>query len=95
MTYLMAKTKGKNGEILKVLSTKDEIFEVPDLSHPVKYSNKHILEDEEWFILDKFKSRGYRNEFINGSFNSTNYNQIVKDQYQKIELQYFAGALYE
>lgn len=85
MTYLMAKTKGKSGEILKVLSAKDEIFEVPDLSHFVKYSNKHILEDEEWFVLDKFKSKRYRNEFIDDSFNSTNYNQIVKNQYQKIE----------
>lgn len=81
----MAKTKGKSGEILKVLSADYEIFEVPDLSHPVKYANKHILDDEEWFLLDDFKSRGYRNEFIDGSFNSTNYNQIVKNQYQKIE----------
>lgn len=85
MTYLMAKTKGKSGEILKVLSAEDEIFEVPDLSCLVKYSNKRILEDEEWFVLDKFKSRRYRNEFIDGSFNSTNYNQIKRDQYQKIE----------
>lgn len=85
MNHLLAKTKGRNSEILKVLSTEDDIFDMPDLSNTIEYSPMYKLENDEWFWLDNFSGRGYENSLIDSTFNSTNYNQIAVNHYNKIE----------
>jgi len=83
--HLLAKTKGRNGEILKILSIDGKIFDIPNLSNTTNYSSSYRLEDEEWFVLDNFTSRGYNNELIENGFDGTSYNQITVNQYNKIE----------
>ena len=87
MNHLVAKTSGKNSEIMKIMSTDEEIFSIPDISNTEPYSPSYMLEDEEWFVLDNFISRGYINELIGirNNFNSTSYSQIRLNQYDKIE----------
>lgn len=83
--HLLAKAKSRNGEILKILSIDGKIFDIPNLSNTINYSSSYRLEDEEWFVLDNFTSRGYNNELIENGFDGTSYNQITVNQYNKIE----------
>ena len=85
MNHLLAKTKGRNSEILKVMSIEDDIFDMPDLSNTIKYSSTYKLENGEWFRLDNFSGKGYENSLIDSTFNSTDYNQITVNHYSKIE----------
>lgn len=84
MNYLLAKIKGQDAEFLKVMSYEREIFDMPDLSNNQVYLPSYKLEDGEWYKLDNFLSRGYENSLIGITFNSTDYNQITKKQYSKI-----------
>lgn len=84
MNYLLAKIKGQDAEFLKVMSYERDIFDMPDLSDNQVYLPSYKLEDGEWYKLDNFLSRGYENSLIGITFNSTDYNQITKKQYSKI-----------
>lgn len=85
MNHLIAKIKARNAEFLKVVSDERGIFDMPDLSDSQAYSPSYKLEDGEWYNLDKFLSRGYENSLIGITFNSTDYNQITKGRYSKID----------
>ena len=84
MNHLLAKIKGRNAGFLKVMSDERRVFDMPDLSDNQAYSPAYKLEDGEWYKLDDFLSRGYENSLMGISFNSTDYNQITKNQYSKI-----------
>ena len=84
MNHLIAKIKARKAEFLKVVSDERGIFDMPDLSDSQAYSPSYKLEDGEWYNLDQFLSRGYENSLIGSTFNSTDYNQITKQQYSKI-----------
>lgn len=85
MNHLLAKTTNRNGAILKVMSDERDLFDIPDLSNTQTYTPSYKLEDYEWYNLDNFLSRGYENDLIGTTFNSTVYNQITKKQYSKID----------
>lgn len=84
MNYLVAKVRGVS-EILKVLSTNDEIFSLPDLAQTQNYQPDYKLEEDEWFILDNFTGRSFFNPLISNNFNGTSLNQIITDQYSKVD----------
>lgn len=84
MNHLLAKIKARNAEFLKVMSDERDLFDMPDLSDNQTYSPLYKLEDDEWYKLDNFSSLGYENSLIGSTFNSTDYNQITKQQYSKI-----------
>ena len=84
MNHLLAKIKARNAEFLKVMSDERDLFDMPDLSDNQTYSPLYKLEDDEWYKLDNFLSLGYENSLIGSTFNSTDYNQITKQQYSKI-----------
>jgi hypothetical protein len=84
MNHLLAKITGQNGAILKVMSDENDLFDLPDLSDTLTYTPSYKLEDYEWYKLDNFLSRGYENDLVGTTFNSTVYNQITKQQYSKI-----------
>jgi|GEM_PF-3668637 len=84
MNHLLAKIKGQNAEFLKVMSSENAIFDMPDLSDNQAYSPSYKLESGEWYKLDNFLGRGYENSLVGIIFNSTDYNQITKQLYSKI-----------
>lgn len=84
MNHLLAKITGRNGAILKVMSDENDLFDLPDLTETITYTTSYTLEDDEWYELDNFLSRGYENDLIGRPFDSTVYNQITKRQYSKI-----------
>jgi hypothetical protein len=84
MNYLLAKVGGRKGGFLKVMSNEEELFNMPDLSDTQIYSPSYKLEDNEWYKLADFLSLGYENDLIGTAFNSTDYNQINRQQYSAI-----------
>lgn len=84
MNHLLAKTKGRNAGFLKVMSDERDLFDIPEFSDSQPYSPAYKLDDGEWYKLDNFLSRDYENGLIENTFNSTDYNQIIRQQYSKI-----------
>ncbi|WP_231593736.1 hypothetical protein [Methanosarcina siciliae] len=66
------------------MSDENDLFDLPDLSDTLTYTPSYKLEDYEWYKLDNFLSRGYENDLIGTTFDSTAYNQITRQQYSKI-----------
>lgn len=84
MNHLLAKIKGRNGGFFKVMSDERGVFDMPEFSDNKPYSPSYKLDDGEWYKLDNILSRDYENGLIENNFNSTDYNQIIKQQYSKI-----------
>ena len=84
MSILLAKIKGRNGEVCKVLSQGSNLFDLPDLSDTHIYNPRQKLEDEEWFLLKDFSTLGFANELVGQAFNSTDYNQLTKAQFSNV-----------
>lgn len=84
MNHLLARIKGPEEEFLKVISSRNKIFDLPDLTNVQNYSPGYKLEEDEWYVLNNFSTLGFTNSLIGESFNSTNYNQILTTQYQNI-----------
>ncbi len=85
MNYLLAKLKGQSREFLKVLASSNDILDTPDLTNTKNYTPEYKLEDDEWFKLDNFISRGYINGLIENTFSGTTFNQITTDKYEDIK----------
>ncbi len=85
MNYLLAKLKGRNDKFLKVIASKHNILDVPNLTRTHNYTSTYKLDDDEWFQLDNFKNRGYSNALIRSTFSGTTFNQITIDEYSKIK----------
>lgn len=85
MNHLIAKTKGKKGGFYKLISNK-EIFQLPDnLSSSIGYDPAYKLEEDEWFSIDSFSTQDFCIEFLTKNFVSTEYNQLIVEDYGNIE----------
>lgn len=96
MNHLLAKTKGRNGRLFKVISN-EEIFELPDdLDNPIEYDSDYKLEDDEWFAIEDFSEQEYSIDFIERRFVSAEYDQIAREYYSNINYlcAYQAGVYY-
>lgn len=85
MDFLIAKTKGKRGSYYKVLSDKTTFADTPIFSHVKLYDDEYKLEEDEWFVIENFKSQDYCIEFLKEDFLPTNYSYIDRGDYKKIE----------
>lgn len=85
MNHLLAKTKGKNGNIFKVISNR-QIFDMPDdLNNAIEYNSDYKLEDDEWFAITEFSEKKYCIDLLITRFISTDYNQLAKSEYANLE----------
>ncbi|MEH7131411.1 hypothetical protein V7103_24885, partial [Neobacillus drentensis] len=76
MNHLVAKTKGREEKIYKILSDQF-VFELPnDLDNPKNYNSDYKLEDDEWFHIPNFSNEDYCIDFLKKEFISTDYDQI-------------------
>lgn len=103
MNYLVSKTKGVQGEFFKVLSSEKDIYLIPqNLENGVPYSPSYKLEEDEWFTIDDFSNKEFNIDFLSRTFISTDYNQVTKQNYSKLEYlcsvqggTYFFQKIYE
>lgn len=87
MEHLFAYLGSRSGGLTKALSTNDELFLPQALDSSVPYSPATLLDEGEWFSVDGFTNRGFKNTFIetNSPINTTDYNQIPVNDYQRIK----------
>lgn len=79
MNHLIIQTKGKNNDLFKVLSSKNNIFLLPDdLENPKVYDSDYKLEDDEWFHIPNFSNKEYCLDMLKRPFISSEYNQMGK-----------------
>jgi hypothetical protein len=85
MDHLIAKLKGQQETLLKVISD-NEIFAAPtDLNNVFLYAPGDVLEENEWFCIDNFSQQNYCPDFLKKSFTSTDLAQIKPNQYTEVE----------
>jgi len=85
MNVLVARLKGRASEFVKVMSTDNDIWDIPNIENSKDYTAEYKLEDDEWYKLDNFLPRNFTNGIIESPFDSTQYNQIETEQYAKIK----------
>lgn len=87
MDYLLAKTKGKRGNLFKLLSDKTT-YEIPDLSHTHEYDDEHKLrEDEdlqEWFQLEHFSEKEYFLPIMGDTFTGVGMHSLPRGDYDNV-----------
>lgn len=93
MSHLIAKTKGSRGAYIKIISDK-VVFELPDnLDNAREYQASYILEDDEWYAINRFSAKSFCIPLLQEAFNTTNYAQINRDQFFSLEyLCYFQNT---
>lgn len=84
MNHILAKLKGKESQLWKIMSQSDEIFTIPDLSVCHEFSPQYKLDEGEWYKLTEFSTKGFNNPLLKAVFNSTEYNQLIPESYNKI-----------
>ncbi|ELG4678012.1 hypothetical protein RAL73_003634 [Vibrio cholerae] len=87
MKHLIAYTGARSGGLHKVLSTNEEIFTPQDLTNRVMYSPSTNLDENEWYYIEQFSTKGYKNDFIAQPvpMNTTRFNQLPVDKFVKIK----------
>ena len=85
MDFLFAKTKGKTGTFLKVLSDKTIYYRIPSFANSRPYNDELKLLDDQWFVLEQFIKKTYAPRLVTESFDSAAWSQITKEYYDKID----------
>jgi len=86
MNYLVVKKKGIQGEFLKVISSDNDIYQLPqNLHNGVPYNASYKIEEDEWFTIDNFSEKEFYIDFLSRDFLSTDFNQISQLDYKKLE----------
>ncbi len=85
MNHLLGKTKGRHGELFKIISD-EEIFERPsDLDNAVEYDADHNLDEDSWFAITAFSEKDYCIDFLTQRFVSTEYDQIAQEDLANLD----------
>lgn len=84
MNFLVASLKNQANVIWKVMAQSTQFHALPDLSGARNYSPNYKLDEDEWFRLSQFRTRGFSNPLIGTRFTSTNFNQLKTKDYPSI-----------
>ncbi|MFA6152675.1 MAG: hypothetical protein WC716_15230 [Chitinophagaceae bacterium] len=83
MNYLLAKVKRKTN-LFRVLSTQQNIFNLPVLDDCLAYNPATLLDEEQWYTLADFSDSQYCTDFFKNDFDSVNHIQITNDDASKM-----------
>lgn len=85
MNYVIAKIKSREHMYEKLYSG-ESIFRMPsELENSVNYNPQTVLEDDEWFKIDKFSETDYMIDILGKDFRSTDYGEANKVHSENIE----------
>lgn len=84
MDFLIAKVKRSNTYFL-VLSNKTVYERFPSFEHTYVYDDDRKLHEEEWFVLDNFKTRNYCPDIVKQVFSGIGYSYLARDRYKDIK----------
>lgn len=81
MKHLLAKVGRK---FCKVMSSNEIFFNEPDLSKVINYNPSYKLEDDEWYYIDNFLSKDFKNGIIEKRFTTTSFIQLALDEFPNV-----------
>lgn len=84
MNHLLAKIKGTEKQIFKIMFHDDTFFDMPTWTQAHDYTPNYKLEEDEWYKMEQFPTLGYSNSLLGETINSTNYNQLHESKYNDI-----------
>jgi hypothetical protein len=84
MNHLLAKIKGANGGLFKVLSNQSVFDQLEDFENRVEYQPDYKLEADEWFSISQFSEKPYCPDLLRKQFIATDFNQIQLADYVNI-----------
>lgn len=96
MQHLLAKENGKNNNYFKIFSDR-QVYSLPTgLEDSIAFDPGCILDEEDWFCIKDFSKTKYCIEFVKKQFVSTDYDQLNKNDYNKLDflLAYEADVYY-
>lgn len=83
MNHVIAKVKDRKNKYRKILSDK-EIFNT-EIDEYINYSPMTLLEDGQWYRLDKFSESEYCIDLLKQEWNSTQYDSLSYIDINKID----------
>lgn len=86
MDCLLAKIKRKRAEPYRKITSGQSVFEEVDFSNitNVLYTPGYKLDDDEWFKIEGFDQTPYCLDILKESFDSKEYNDIEKKEFDEI-----------
>lgn len=84
MNHLLARLKGQDETLWKVLSQDEDFYNLPDLTTTQAYDPRHTLDEGEWHRLENFSEYYFHNSVIEEELNTANHNQLSVNDYSKI-----------
>ena len=85
MNYVIARLKGKKEEYEKLYSGEGLYYMPDNLEGAVDYNPARILDDDEWYKLEKFAARDFCIDLLKGEFRTTDYIEFQKAKTDNIE----------
>jgi len=84
-TYLLAKIRGRGNICKHMLTSSSPLFSIPDDSDLLVFDPRTLLEDTEWFYIDKFSEAKFFIKFLGDEFDSTQYNSVKPSDLSAID----------
>lgn len=86
MNNIFAKVKSLRLKPYFKLISDQSLFDniVINLNNCIAYNPDHNLDEDSWFKIEKFSAQKYCLDFLKNSFDSKDYNDLIKNQFSKI-----------
>ncbi len=86
MDHIIAKVKGHaKKSLFKLISDKTLFNNIAvNLNHCIPYKPDHNLDEDSWFKIEEFSSQNFCLDYLKNSFDSKDYDELKKDQFDKI-----------
>lgn len=85
MNHVIAKIRGREN-IFEKLYSGDNIYELPtELQGAVEYNPETILEEDDWYKIDKFSSTAYAIEVLKNDFNTVEFDEANRVRTERVE----------
>lgn len=96
MGTLIAKTKGRHGDFFKVLNDDNELFTMPEDIDEQPYNANSLLEEDEWYTINKFSDQLYCPQYLYEPFDTVDFNQLSLEDYSNIDhlIEFRDGVFY-
>lgn len=85
MDHLLAKVSDRTEKYRKLLSGIKVYSKIEGLDKALKYDVAYRLEEDEWYVIEKFSSQKFDNELLVEKMDSTDYKMVNKVEPEKID----------
>lgn len=85
MDYLLARINTRKKSNMRIVLSDKTIYTNINIDCSHEYDNDYKLHENEWFVINDFKSQQFFKSWISEPFNAAAYNQIQSDEYNGLK----------